>query len=113
MSREAERKYRATNRGRYTRHKANAKRRGVEFLLTYEQWAAVWQDAGRWPERPEPGFHMCRCGDVGPYAVGNVYIGTKGENCAERNRTQAARRRADPVVHTECGRPRILRGGIS
>jgi hypothetical protein len=30
-------RYRQTPRGKYIRHKANAARRSVEFLLTFEQ----------------------------------------------------------------------------
>jgi hypothetical protein len=92
--RAAERRYQQSARGRYIRHKVNAKRRGVEFLLTFEQWLKVWLDSGHWCDTRNGGFHMCRHGDVGPYALGNVYIGSKGTNCAERNRSVAIRRRA-------------------
>lgn len=80
------RRYSQTPKGRYTRHKANAKQRGVAFALTFTQWWDIWQASGKWDERASDGYVMCRIGDAGPYAVGNVYIGTSGTNAAERNR---------------------------
>ncbi len=75
-------RYRTTPKGRYQKHKENAKRRGVEFLRTYTEWLAVWDES---VQAGAP-YVMCRHGDEGPYAVGNVYIGTKAQNAAERNR---------------------------
>lgn len=76
-------RYRRTPRGRYQKHSENAKRRGVPFLITYDEWLAVWAESGR---IASTGYVMCRIGDEGPYTVGNVYIGTKAQNTAERNR---------------------------
>lgn len=87
----ARKKYRRTPRGRYVAHKINAKRRGVPFEMTFDQWWSVWDASGMWSERGTNGAHMCRHGDEGAYSVGNVYIGTKAENCAERNRIWAQR----------------------
>lgn len=68
--------------GRFTRHKANAKRRGVPFKLTYGQWAHIWLSSTYYGVR---GYAMCRYGDAGAYAVGNVYIGSAGRNARDRN----------------------------
>jgi hypothetical protein len=70
-------RYRRTWKGMYTLHKINAKRRGIEFELTPNQWKAIWFMSGHWRQRgPRMGqYVMCRVGDAGPYAWGNVFIG--------------------------------------
>jgi hypothetical protein len=85
----ANERYRRTPRGQYIRHKMNAKARGVPFQLTYRQWLAVWTLSGKWRRRgsrPRQ-YVMCRKGDRGPYAIGNVYIATNAHNAREANRT--------------------------
>ncbi len=67
-------------RFRYNVQKQTAKRRGIEFLLSFNQWWEIWQ--GSWEQR---GKHkddlvMCRYGDVGAYEVGNVYLDTVSNN---------------------------------
>lgn len=59
-----------------------AERRGIEWKLTFNEWWKIWQDSGHWAERGQGAqkYCMCRYGDVGPYAVGNVYIATNHEN---------------------------------
>lgn len=88
-----QKRYNKTPKGRYRQHKANAKRRGVPFELTYEQWYDLWEPflgrSGSWPG----GYVMARRGDEGPYAVGNVAIVPHGQNVAERNMTYFARKR--------------------
>jgi len=74
-------RYRHTDKGRYTRHKCNAKRRGIEFAITFEDWIRIWRLSHFYGL---PGAAMCRYFDTGPYAVGNVYIGTKARNTRDR-----------------------------
>lgn len=88
-------RYRHTDRGRFTRHKANAKRRGVPFLFTFEDWLGVWRASGYWRM---PGYVMCRYGDAGPYAKGNVYIGTVCSNTRDRNHKYGLPRRKGQSV---------------
>jgi hypothetical protein len=58
-----------------------AARRGIGWELTFEQWWALWEESGHWLERGKgQGYCMCRNGDVGPYAVGNVSIALSREN---------------------------------
>jgi hypothetical protein len=82
-------RYRHTAKGRYTRHKVNAARRGIPFLLTFEQWRQVWQAAGKWKSDlrgpVSKWYVMCRLKDAGAYEQGNVYIGTKRQNCKDMN----------------------------
>ena len=70
----------------YINHKSHAKRRGIPFLLTFEEWWAVWEQSGKWEQR---GFRkgqyvMARFADQGAYEVGNVRICTVSENALER-----------------------------
>jgi hypothetical protein len=75
----------ADARGKYRSQKVAAVRRGIPFLLTFNEWWRIWQGSGHWHER---GCHcdqyqMARNGDCGPYAVGNVQITTAKDNHAE------------------------------
>lgn len=62
--------------------KARASKRGIEFLLTFEEWLKIWTDSGHLHERGRLKHQYCmaRNGDCGPYAVGNVSIMTMEEN---------------------------------
>lgn len=70
---------------KYRNHMGRAARRGVEFLLTFEEWYKIWQDSGHYHEMGRRGNQYCmaRTGDKGPYAVGNVRITTCSENSRE------------------------------
>ena len=81
-------------RSAYLSQKSNAKRRGIEFHLTFEQWMEFWGDdlARRGPGRYELG--MQRPCDSGPYAVGNIRKGTPADNVRTR---EAMRPRVVPA----------------
>jgi|SRR6185436_3591041 hypothetical protein len=87
-----EQKYRAANRR-------------IPFLLTYEEWLGWWQTelAKRGPgARRGRGFLlMCRIGDKGPYALGNIYCGTYKDNAADADMT--ATRAASRAYFAEHG----------
>ena len=72
----------------YTAQKANAKRRGVEFLFTFEEWKQWWLDTGKWEERGKGRDKYCmqRYNDTGPYSPSNVYCGTNSENVSLGNK---------------------------
>jgi hypothetical protein len=79
--------YKALSRGprspsmAFIQQRRNARARGVEWQLTLWQWWTIWQKSGHWAGRGRgSGFGMCRYNDVGPYAVGNVFIATGREN---------------------------------
>jgi hypothetical protein len=110
------REYRANNplKVAYWRHKSQAKWRGIPFLLTFEEWWAIWQASGRWEQRgPRKGYYvMGRHGDRGAYAIGNVRICLSDENKAEQyaNLSNEARLRVDYVLREgRVLRHRILR----
>lgn len=93
-------RYRRTPRGQYAKHKENAKRRGVEFLLSFDAWWDIWTKSKRWNQRGwRPGqFVMCRYGDTGPYVTGNVYIGGAKRNLKD------ARKKAVRVIRRHTAR---------
>jgi hypothetical protein len=72
--------YQTTPRGRYVMHRENAARRGVPFLLTFDEWWRIWEP--HWLRRGcgRGDLVMARHGDSGPYAVGNVEIITQAQN---------------------------------
>lgn len=84
-ARQRRKRYNATPKGLYSKHKVNARRRGIEFQLTFDEWLTIWNDSGRWDQRGNypGGYVMRRLGDSGPYAAGNVYIGEHSENTME------------------------------
>jgi hypothetical protein len=59
-----------------------AAERGIVWRLSYEQWFDIWEKSGHLHERGKRRgeYVMCRYGDTGPYAVGNVRIATVTEN---------------------------------
>lgn len=81
-----------TAKRRFNQRKASAKRRGIGFELTFEQWLSVWGD--KLDERGTRAhqYVMCRVMDKGPYALGNVSIG-KPKNNAHTRRLVAHDRR--------------------
>lgn len=101
---ERSRRWRATPRGQFSVHKHNAHSRGVEFTLTYEQWWAIWQKSGKWKKRGNRKgcWCMCRLGDEGAYAQGNVFIGAWDTNQADGSqkagRLRSARARKSTTV---------------
>lgn len=67
----------------FGRHHAGAAKRGIEFRMTFKEWWDWWgEDYGR---RGHGYDEMCmaRNGDVGPYAIGNIYKATHRENCRD------------------------------
>ena len=71
---------------RYNAHKAHATKRGIDFLLTYQEWYDWWLKNGIDKEGPTQGKRtkdtlcMCRFGDTGPYSLNNIYCGTVSQN---------------------------------
>jgi hypothetical protein len=79
----------------YRNQKNNAGQRGIGFDLTLWQWWTIWQQSGHWDQRGRgQGYCMCRKGDVGPYAVDNVFIALAAEN----SREGSMYKRKDPTL---------------
>jgi hypothetical protein len=77
--------YQKTPRGKYAFHKSSAKKRGIPFLLTFEEWWDIWQASGKWEQRGRrrDQYVMARFGDLGAYKRDNVRICLAGENTDE------------------------------
>jgi hypothetical protein len=84
-----------TMRKLFNQQKSNAKRRGIAWQLTFEQWSQIWLDSGKWELRGRNSGQYCmsRYGDLGPYAVDNVRIVTVNINGNEMTyqHTEAAK----------------------
>ena len=65
--------------------KSNAKRRGIEFKLTYEQWIDWWLNTGHFEDRGlgKGKYVMSRIGDSGAYELGNIECKLHEENGRE------------------------------
>jgi hypothetical protein len=64
----------------YKAQRANARRRGIAWDLTFDQWLAWWgADLVRRGVGPDR-LQMQRIGDAGPYALGNIRKGYPRDN---------------------------------
>lgn len=65
-----------TEHHKFRRQRGQAKARGVEWHLSFEEWKAIWDASGLFHLRGKRSgqYVMARAGDVGPYSVGNVSI---------------------------------------
>ena len=65
--------------------KTNAKRRGIEFQFSFNEWLNVWESSGKlkYRGRNHGKYCMARYNDCGPYAIGNVKIILHTENVIE------------------------------
>jgi hypothetical protein len=72
----------STPLGKFEQQRRQAKQRGIEWLLSFDEWFKVWQDSGMWLLRGKRAgqYVMARKGDVGPYSTANVYICLASEN---------------------------------
>lgn len=72
-------------KGKYSAHKFRAAHRGIDFLLTFEEWCDIWLSSGKYQLRGKGKgkYNMCRINDTGPYAVGNVFIGLHEDNARD------------------------------
>ena len=70
---------------RFNQHRRAAKQRGVAFELSFDDWMRIWRDSGKWGQRGcgSGKYVMSRRGDVGAYAVGNVFIQSFEANVTE------------------------------
>jgi hypothetical protein len=67
----------------YIQQKGDAKKRGIEFKITFEEWSNWWgkdfQNRGVGSNK----LVMARFGDVGPYELSNIKKITFGDNSRE------------------------------
>jgi hypothetical protein len=77
---------------RFTNKRVNAAKEGIGFLLTWDQFCGLLEDAGiQSSQLGITGYHLARNGDSGNYEVGNCRFITHKENYAERVESDAVR----------------------
>ena len=91
-------KLRNTPIKKFNDHKAMAKRRGINFLLTFEEWWDIWEKSGKWDQRGRKRgqFVMSRNNDIGAYEIGNVLIQSQ-----DKNMSQAQTGKKHTITHIE------------
>jgi len=76
-------------RAAWAMHKVCAKKRGIPFHLTFDQWCSIWNPY--WHLRDGTGnMAMARHLDEGDYEIGNVRIITRVENATEQGEFKRA-----------------------
>lgn len=70
------------DRRRWQVHRTNARMRGIEFKLTFEEWFVWWAETGHYSERGNKRgqYVMGRIGDKGAYELGNIECVKAEEN---------------------------------
>lgn len=76
----------------YHAQKANAKKRGIGWELTFAQWVEWWGEDIHKRGNGHDNLQMQRIGDSGPYALGNIRKGYPRDNSATRFRVWRNRR---------------------
>lgn len=76
------RKYNQSPFAKFTFQKKQAALRGIEWMLTFDEWFGFWQESGCWETRGQKAHQhcMCRYMDIGPYSLDNIYIDTTSNN---------------------------------
>lgn len=89
-------------KNKYNCHKGAAKRRGVGFTLTFEEWCHIWERSGKWEQRgrKKGQYVMSRIGDTGDYAIDNVFIQSSENNVIQANYNKKGQTRVLPK-HSE------------
>ncbi len=89
-------RYNASPKAKYTQQKSHAKSRGIEFLLTFEEWWSYWTGVFHLRGKAPGQLCMSRYNDEGAYEVGNVSIKFHSENVAEARNREALQHAALP-----------------
>jgi hypothetical protein len=78
---------------RYTQQLCSARKRGINWLFTFESWWKMWQDSGQWLNRGRKSGQYCmaRKGDEGPYSPDNVDIVLINVNCSDAKQKRSPR----------------------
>lgn len=76
----------------YMKQASNVKFRRIGWHISFPEWVTLWRDSGHFHERGRgTGYVMARRGDVGPYAIGNVYITHSTDNTRDGHKFRRAR----------------------
>jgi len=92
-------------RRKYSLHKAQAKYRGIPFLLSFEEWYDWWLQNGvdkqldtSYKKGDPNRLCMCRFKDQGAYELANIYLATHHQNLLDAGR--------EGGIHRLKGKPR-------
>lgn len=94
----------ALARLRYARQRAQAKFRNIGFNLSFDEWYSWWMSNGVDKNQPATyasdleRYCMCRIGDVGPYALNNIYFANAVVNVLDRNNNKSLPRKQKPLT---------------
>lgn len=98
--------YRDARKMAYAEHKYNARRRGIPWGFTFEEWWAVWESSGFWSQRGRGKYVMARRGDAGPYSAANVEIITSSKNISDAHKNGRVPRQMRGPNYAALGRGR-------
>lgn len=82
----------------YRQQRQRAVARGIEWDMSLPEWVETWGDRLPLRGRGPQDLCMARHGDVGPYAVANVYITTNRQN--QLDRPKAVHKKATDAART-------------
>ncbi len=96
---------------KFNLHRDAAKRRGLGFEFTFEEWYDFWQKSGHWEERGrgKGQYVMSRVNDQGPYKVGNVFIQLASQNVVDGTTRSDSllRRKLNNWHHTDAAKQKM------
>ena len=90
----------------YYDHRARAKKRNIEFDMTFEEWWSLWKPFWHLRGRKPNEYCMARLGDLGSYRFDNVKIITNIENAKETWTNNMNRKLSVEDVHEIRNTPR-------
>lgn len=67
---------------KYRKQKSQAKARGIDWQLTFDEWFDIWQKSGFYHLRGKGkgSYVMSRYNDTGPYHINNIFIQSNSKN---------------------------------
>lgn len=94
---------------KWSHHRSNSKKRGIEFKLSFAEWWNIWEQSGKWDQRGRGhGYVMARYGDIGGYELGNVYICTSVQNASDQYLSSKIRKKIDRNLDGKCKRGHVF-----
>lgn len=80
-----------TNWEKFLTQRNNAKKRNIDWQLTFDEWLNWWQQTGHFADRGrgKGKWVMSRFGDTGPYSLSNIFCNRHGYNISEGNNGRA------------------------
>lgn len=83
----------------YIDQRKNARKRKIEWSLTFPEWLEIWQESGQLENRGRGKYVMSRICDMGGYSKDNVTIKTHSQNSKEARDMDEIRGRWNSVEY--------------